>query len=546
MNNMNINLNDETIDVNTNSKYKPKKWHLFIGILQILCSIIFILILILLYIFFGGEFLILAENLWLIIVFAVIFNGSAFYGGVNLILSYISGKKRGFRCKRLSGNKYWLIIWSIWNVIVGILLIFVYSFLIILIADFLTSELLLLVFIIAIPFLGLGLILIGDAIKVFNQLIHKMKKIKIMIGLKGISFSILFLIIFFGLILVFYSPKWTAGIEYNTLFSTGEQSGRGYRIPSMLVLPNDTVLTFCESRADPMLDWGDIDLIMKRSIDGGVSWSPIITLRDEGSHTAGNPSPVFDRDTNMTWLIYCVDNKKVFVMNSSDAGISWSAPREITYDLNLNLSGSTDQLSLEYGTGPGIGIQLSSGRLVIPSYYFDERGSHVIYSDDHGLTWEKGANLNVGSECQVFEAFNECLCINCRTTGNYRYIAWSDDGGETWSSGHIDKELTVTPVMSSILRFTDNISHSRNRILFSSPYQWGRGHIKVRLSYDEGNTWNVSREIYSGPAAYSQLAVLSNKTILLLIECGKYDYRESISLVRFTLDWLTRGTDSIN
>jgi sialidase-1 len=527
-------------------EFKPKRWNLFVGILQIICATIFTLLLILLYIFFGGEFLIIAENLWAILVFAIIFYGSAFYGGTCILLSYFTGKRWGFKWKKVSGNKYWVSIWSILNVIIGVLLFIVYGFLFILLADFLTGELFILIFVIAIPFIGLGSILMADAIKVFNRLIQRLKKVHMSPGLTGISISILFLLISFGLILAFYNPKWTPGVEYHNLFTTDEQPGRGYRIPSIIVLPNNILLAFSESRADPMLDWGDIDLVMKRSTDGGINWGPIQILRDEGSHTAGNPCPVFDKNTNMTWLPFCVDNKKVFVMNSSDFGVTWSEPREITGDLNLNLSGSTDQLSLEYGTGPGIGIQLTSGRLVIPSYYFDSRGSHVIFSDDGGITWEKGDNLNFGGECQIFEAVNGSLCINCRTTEQYRYIAWSNDGGETWIPGKYDNELAVTPVMASIIRFTDNTTHSRNRIIFSSPYQWGRGHLTLRISYDEGSNWNISKEVYSGPAAYSQLAILSNKTILILFEQGTLDYRESIVLARITLDWLTDGTDSIS
>lgn len=541
----NAHLNGDNLEKNKKLEFKPNKWNLFIGVLQIVCVILFTLLLILLYIFFGGEFLIIAENLWVIIVFAIIFDGSAFYGGICILLSYFSGKRRGFRWNKVSGNKYWVLIWSIWNGIIGVLLIIVYVFLFILLADFLTGELLILIFVIAIPFIGLGSILIGDAIKVLKSLIQKLKNVLMSPGSNGISISILFLLISFGLIITFYNPKWTAGVEYNDLFTTNEQPGRGYRIPSIIVLPGDIVLAFSESRAEPMLDWGDIDIVMKRSIDGGINWGPIQVLRDEGSHTAGNPCPVFDKNTNMTWLPYCVDNKKVFLMNSSDFGITWSEPQEITNDLNLNLSESTGQLNLKYATGPGIGIQLTSGRLVIPAYYFDERGSHVIFSDDGGITWEKGANLNMGDECQVFEAINGSLCINCRTTEQYRYIAWSNDGGETWNSGKYDYELAVTPVMASIIRFTDNTTHSRNRILFSSPYQWGRGHLTLRMSYDEGNTWNISKELYSGPAAYSQIAILSNNTILVLFEHGTLDYRESIVLARISLDWLTEGTDCI-
>jgi sialidase-1 len=235
-------------------------------------------------------------------------------------------------------------------------------------------------------------------------------------------------------------------------------------------------------------------------------------------------------------------------MNSTDLGVTWSSPREITTELDLNLSGSTDPLVLEYGTGPGNGIQLASGRLVIPSYYFDQRGCHLIYSDDHGTTWQKGDNLNRGSECQVFEAVNGSLCLNARPRppGNYRIVAWSHDGGETWASWYSDKELSDPRCMASIIRFTDTPTHLRNRVLFSNPAKMSRGHLTMRMSYDEGATWNVSKLVYEGPSAYSQLAILANYTICLLFEQGLLDYRESIQFVRIDLDWLTDSLDFLS
>ncbi|HUY00238.1 MAG TPA: sialidase family protein [Candidatus Deferrimicrobium sp.] len=525
---------------------KISKKYLIASIIQVFSAMLLAGILWLLNMFFGGEFVIIAENVWIFIIFGVIIVGSTIYNMIIIIFSIKSGRWRGKRSKKLDQNTAWQVGWSIWNIIVGILLIIIFGVVYTLIADFLkTAGLTILVLVFAIPFIGFGGLFIYSSLIVFYRKIKKLKNAKILPGLTVAGISFLFLISSFGLILLFYNPNWTQGVEHQALFTSGEEPGRGYRIPALLVLSGDIILAFCESRADPMLDWGDIDLVMKRSIDGGDIWSNITVLIDAGTHTAGNPCPVYDNATGTVWLPYCVDNKKVYIINSTDLGVTWSESREITAELDLNLSGSMDPLVLEYGTGPGCGIQLSNGRLIIPSYYFDERGSHVLYSDDHGVTWQKGVDLNCGSECQAFESVNGSLCLNARPTSSekYRVIAWSHDDGSTWASYYIDYELPDPACMASITRFTDNTTHQRNRILFSNPNRFSRGHLTLRMSYDEGASWNVSKLVYEGPSAYSQIAILSDYTICILFEQGHFDYRENLQFIRVTLDWLTDGMD---
>ncbi len=525
---------------------KISKKYLIASIIQLLSVVLLAGILWLLYLFFGGEFVIIAENIWIALVFGVLIVASAVYNLIIVIWSLRSRRWRGKRSERLDNSGVWQVGWSIWNIIMGIALFVIFVVVSKLVMDFLvTAGLSVLIIVFAIPFVGLGGLFVYSSGMVFYKKLKRAKNVRILPGLTIAGICFLFLVASLGLVFSLYSPQWAQGVDHQALFTSGEEPGRGYRIPAMVVLPNDTILAFCESRADPMLDWGDIDLVMKRSIDGGESWSNITVLVDEGSHTAGNPCPVWDNITNTVWLPFCVDNKKVYVMNSTDLGETWSVPREITSEVGLNLSGSTDPLVLEYGTGPGCGIQLHTGRLVIPSYYFDVRGAHVIYSDDHGASWQKGADLGKGSECQAFEAVNGSLCLNARTRppGKYRVVAWSSDGGETWDSWGIDYELPDPPCMASIARFTDNATHQRSRILYSHPDQFSRGHLTLKMSYDEGTTWNVSKLIYDGPSAYSQIAILENYTVCILFEQGRVDYRECLQFVRVDLAWLTDGHD---
>jgi len=529
---------------------KLLKLELILAFVQLLFALLFTVVV---YVFidsFGGEFLVLAENSWILIIFAIFLVGGTICSTIlafmtlrkEVVIGYLSEK-----IKNKNAKTAWLLFWAIWNIICGIIIIVIFGILYLWVADAISIDL---IIILSIPFIGQGILLIAGGIRVIIEKLKSLKDVRIMRGLTASAFSFLFLISSFGITISLWNPQWTAGVEHQVLFGAGME-GRGYRIPSMLVIQNDTghdiILAFCESRADAMLDWGDIDIVMRRSTDNGTTWGAITTIVDAGSRTAGNPCPVFDNLSKVIWLPYCIDNKRVYVMNSTDYGLTWSSPIEITAQLDLGLTCPDSPLCMEYGTGPGNGIQLSNGTLVIPAYYFEAKstkGSHVIYSNNNGTTWHKGGNLGIGGESQVLQHFNGSIAINCRyKRGTYRYMGWSNDGGVSWFTKYLETDLPAAGCQGSMMRFTDINSYNKNRVLFSHPNYNSRGHMTLWMSYDEGLTWNISRELYSGPSAYSQIGVLSDGTILLLFETGKFDYRESITLAKVDLDWLSSGND---
>ena len=182
---------------------------------------------------------------------------------------------------------------------------------------------------------------------------------------------------------------------------------------------------------------------------------------------------------------------------------------------------------------------------------------HVFYSDDHGKTWEIGGSVAIHTdECQVVELSDGRLLINMRNywertgkdaeKGGMRAIAWSEDGGANWSEIQFDEELVEPVCQASFIRFTDERRHDRNRLLFSNPADnKGRYLMTVRMSYDEGNSWDISQCLYAGPAAYSCLAVLPDMTIGCLYERGHSSAYEGTTFARFTLDWLSCGLDGL-
>jgi sialidase-1 len=339
--------------------------------------------------------------------------------------------------------------------------------------------------------------------------------------------------------------------EQAPVFVAGQDGYHTYRIPALLVTKKGTLLAFCEGRKKGRGDAGDIDLLLKRSLEGGKTWQKTQIVWDNADNTCGNPCPVLERDTGTIWLLMThnvgtdteaqiLDGKSkgtrtVWVTNSTDDGVTWSQPVEITRDVKK-------EDWTWYATGPGVGIQTKSGRLVIPCDNYvagsKVRQAHVITSDDKGKTWKLGGV--VGPDCnesQVVERADGSLLLNMRSYRgtNRRLVAVSKDGGDTFSRPEEDPALIEPVCQASILREPGD----SGGILFSNPASVRRERLTVRLSNDEGKTWGHARALHEGPTAYSCLAVLPDGTLACLYEAGDKSPYETITLARFSRGWLT-------
>jgi sialidase-1 len=325
------------------------------------------------------------------------------------------------------------------------------------------------------------------------------------------------------------------------VYSAGTGGYHTYRIPALLATKRGTLLAFCEGRKNSAADAGNIDMMLRRSQDGGKTWSPAKVVYEDGGDapiTIGNPAPVQDRKTGTIHLLFTRNNERLFITSSDDDGLTWSALRELTDSIR-----PFDYTWTRVATGPGHAIQLKSGRLLIPMWLNDRPHktyrSAAIYSDDGGRTWKTGGivkdvepNFN---ECMFRERSDGAVQVNLRSGAHYRYTAISRDGGMTWSEPKPAEALPDPVCQASVLS-----AGGRRAVFANAADPQKRRNLTLRLSEDDGETWIKSQTITEGPSAYSDLARDRRGDILVLFEAGEKTSRDSIRFVRVPGRWLGR------
>ncbi|HYF37090.1 MAG TPA: exo-alpha-sialidase, partial [Prosthecobacter sp.] len=386
-------------------------------------------------------------------------------------------------------------------------------------------------------------------------------------------------------------------LEKTDLFKAGTDGYELYRIPGIVVTKKGTVLAYCEARKDAKGDWGPIDIVMRRSTDGGKTWLPRqVVVHEEGelpvnpvaaaqnldkpgNNTANNPVAFADNNGAVHFL-YCLEYARCFYLRSDDEGATWTKPVEIT--------GTFEKYRPQYdwkviATGPGHGIQLRTGRLIVPIWMSLGTGGHAhrpsvtatIYSDDHGQTWQAGAiaipdtaEWVYPNETCIVETVVGTVMINARSESkaHRRLINLSRDGGESWAKPRFDEALLEPICQASIVRYSMRPAADKNRILFANPHNLerlsgpveegkprDRRNLSIKVSYDEGKTWQHNQTLERGYGAYNDLAVLPNGQALCLYERGRdsdLELKKSTSyayltVARFNLEWLTNGKDTL-
>jgi sialidase-1 len=353
------------------------------------------------------------------------------------------------------------------------------------------------------------------------------------------------------LAIVAYSIRAESVAQQTDVFVAGEGGYHTYRIPAIVAATNGAVLAFCEGRKNGAGDAGDIDLVLKRSLDGGKSWEAMQVVAEDGANIFGCPTPVVDRVTGEIFLLTtwglgsdtekkvmngtAAERRRVYVQSSKDNGATWSKPRDISAD-------AMKPHWRWYSTGPVNGIQLTGGahrgRLLIPANHSDHSEaakhpyrSHTLYSDDHGATWKIGAvQEQKTNESTVVELSDGTVLQNMRSYQgqNCRAIATSNDGGLSFGPVTLATNLVEPVCQGSLLRLQSG------EILFANPASTKREKMTIQISKDDAKTWTTSHVLHAGPSAYSCLAQLADGTALCLYERGEKSPYEKITLERIS------------
>ncbi|QDL73269.1 exo-alpha-sialidase [Streptomyces malaysiensis subsp. malaysiensis] len=363
--------------------------------------------------------------------------------------------------------------------------------------------------------------------------------------------------------------------EVSVPFRAGTEGYASYRIPAVVLTHAGTVLAFAEGRVDSSADYGRIDLVLKRSADGGRTWGALQIVARNEDGTAGNPAPVVldggphdgrvllvhirsaasaTEDRIRRGEVSAADGRRVWLTYSDDDGASWSGAREVT--------ASTKRPEWRwYATTPGHALQLRygahAGRIVIPGNHSlpptvpgDDgtegryNGGHDLLSDDDGATWRIGyvddnpdgyVNVNETTAAQLPDGR---VYFNTRTDaeapGN-RADAHSGDGGATLDLPFRPQAGLVAPVVEgSVLHLGEP-----DALLFSGPADPAyRALMTVRTSHDGGVTWRPTHTVNGLPAAYSDLVRLDDATVGLLYETGDFSAYSTITFRRIPTEEL--------
>ncbi len=361
-------------------------------------------------------------------------------------------------------------------------------------------------------------------------------------------------------------------LEKSDVFPPAFNGIARYRIPGIVVTTKGTVLAYSEARRNSSSDWGEIEVHLRRSTDGGKTWqTPQHTAHSgarlegnphkkgdgESEQTVNNPVAIVDRETGAIEFLYCINYARCFSMRSTDDGLTWSKPVDITPSFEPFRSKYDWKV---IATGPGHGIQLKTGRLVVPIWLaYGKTGDHApsaaatLFSDDHGKTWQAGdlclpnegdfANPN---ETMITELSDGRVMLVSRSVSkaNRKLVTTSPDGAHHWTTPVFHPQLWEPVCMASIVAHPSK----PGTLIFSNPHTLkldkegrevpaGRGkreNLSIKLSRDDGNTWPVNKVLDLGKAAYSDLAVLPDGTVLCL-----YEAAETIVCARFNLEWIT-------
>lgn len=356
-------------------------------------------------------------------------------------------------------------------------------------------------------------------------------------------------------------------LAHTLLFQPGDYNSTNYRIPGVITAKDGSIVAVTDKRKYNQGDLPeDIDIVCRRSTDGGHTWSePYTIAQGTGyNHGFGDCVLAWTNDDNGLiagfvggvglWNSTPSNPIRSYIARSYDNGQTWTEPEDITdFIFGSNCVVPEHRTWRASFFGSGNGLITSTGRIMfvaaIRETTAQSLSNYAVYSDDNGITWHVSGRASVsGDEAKVTELVDGRILMSIRHNGK-RWYNISNDGGETWqSSTSTWNDITAPACNGDMIRYTSvNQGFNKNRLLHSVPFGSSRTDVSVYISYDEGETWPVRKCIVPYSSAYSSLCVLPDGTIGLYVE-EEYPGNSGYSTVfyNFSLEWLTDGADSLD
>lgn len=372
--------------------------------------------------------------------------------------------------------------------------------------------------------------------------------------------------------LLFISLKLAAQQPETVVFQSGNDGYASYRIPAIIKAPNGSLLAFSEGRVNDAGDFGNVDIVLKRSSDQGKTWDSLKIVVDNGKHQAGNPAPVVDLTDpkypkGRIFLFYNTGNnhegevrkgtgyREVWYTTSTNEGSTWSAPVNITTSVHRLKQPSVSPFYnykedwRSYANTPGHAMQIPEGKLRgrifiaanhsagEPQKQFEDYTAHGFYTDDHGKTFQLSQNVALPGSNESTAAYlgGTTLVMNSRNQKGdvkQRIVSISSNGGKTWDTTFFDSNLPDPVNEGSLLSFKKGKKYTL--AFCNTAHTTKRDNLTLRLSNDGGKSWHKDYVVAASPAdykgnsyaAYSDIVLVNQNTIGVLYE--KDGYREIV------------------
>ena len=355
--------------------------------------------------------------------------------------------------------------------------------------------------------------------------------------------------------------------EEQVVFYMGDYGSKYYRIPAIVTAPDGSLLTATDKRWNGLSDLpGQIDVVVRRSTDGGVTWDePVTVATDPDNKGYGDPALVVDRYTGIIMCIFSgsqgfrsstpTDRIRNFYSLSCDNGATWGEITEFTDQIyGSGCSDSVRQNWYAMFASSGAALCTRDGKIMFVGVVRNETGTtsgygyvnYAIWTSDLGNTWEVGgAACYFGDEAKVVELNNGSILMSIKNGTSYRIFVLSNDGGKTWGDPVRRTDILDPWCNGDLIRYTSTLDgYNKNRLIHTIPYHaTSRVNVSILISYDEGNTWPVQKTICSSGSAYSTAAVLPDGRIAVYYEKGSDNPYELVCAV-MTLDWISDDSDT--